>query len=487
MHLLELAFLGFYFGVMLLVSLYGGHRYLMTYLYYRHKHEVPRAGPVAEPPPFVTVQLPLYNERHVCERLIAAVCALDYPRDRFEVQVLDDSTDETARLASAAAADWRRRGLAVAYLHRDDRTGYKAGALGHGLALARGELVAVFDADFVPAPDFLRRTVPFLADPGVGMVQVRWGHLNRDHSALTRAQAILLDGHFVIEHTARHRSGRFFNFNGTAGIWRRATILDAGAWQHDTLTEDLDLSYRAQLRGWRFVFLPEVVSPAELPVEMHDFKSQQHRWAKGSIQTARKLLPSILRAKLPLRVKVEAFFHLTSNLAYLLVVAIALLMPVAVALRHRRGWDTSLWVDLPFFVAATLSVSAFYLATQREVGTRFWRRLQALPFLLSLGIGMSINNARAVVEALIGHPTPFLRTPKYGVISGVRPPGRRRPHVALQPAAEIALGLYLGGAVWYAAGHGLWMSIPFLLLSQTGFLYVGLASLWRSGESRAAT
>ncbi|MGQ0506888.1 MAG: cellulose synthase family protein, partial [Myxococcaceae bacterium] len=330
---IEILFLGVYFGVLFVLAVYGSHRYRMAYLYYRHKYKLPTPKGTLAQLPRVTIQLPIFNEMYVVERLVDSVCKIEYPSELLEIQVLDDSTDETCGIARAVVERNRRLGHNVVYIHRENRQGFKAGALENGLKLAQGEFVAVFDADFVPSPDFLKRTVPFFSDDKIGMVQVRWGHLNREYSILTQAQSIFLDGHFIIEHTARNRSGAFFNFNGTAGIWRRSTINDAGGWQHDTLTEDLDLSYRAQLKGWQFVFLPDVVSPAEVPVDMNAFKSQQHRWAKGSIQTARKLLPTILRSNLPTAVKREAFFHLTNNLAYLLMVLLSLLMPLSMVLR----------------------------------------------------------------------------------------------------------------------------------------------------------
>ena len=379
----------------------------------------------------------------------------------------------------------RSRRLDVVYIHRDNREGFKAGALENGLSLAKGDLIAVFDADFVPDPDFLRRTVRFFSNEKIGMVQVRWGHLNREFSMLTQAQAMMLDGHFIIEHTARNRSGRFFNFNGTAGVWRRQAILDAGGWQHDTLTEDVDLSYRSQLKGWQFIYLPEVVSPAEVPVEMNAFKSQQHRWAKGSIQTAKKLLPAIFKSDLPWSVKIEAFFHLTNNLAYPLMVVTSILMPISVVVRLRHGWYAVLLLDFPFFVAATLSVCGFYIASQREVGLSWQKQLRYLPFLMSLGIGLSINNARAVFEALFNHNNVFTRTPKLGMggtDKGWALKRYRGSRMSLQPLIEIALGLYLSFAVWYVVEHHLWASLPFLLLSQIGFLYVGLMSLFQGHQ-----
>ena len=298
---------------------YGVHRYFIIYLFLKNRKREPVPAARFEHLPVVTVQLPIFNEIYVVERLLSSVSELDYPRDRLQIQVLDDSTDDTREITADCAAELRERGFDVELIHRTDRTGFKAGALERGLATARGEFVCILDADFVPPPHLLRKTVDFFTDPKVGMIQTRWGHLNRGYSLLTRVQAMFLDGHLVLEQTARSRSGRFFNFNGTAGLWRKSCIEEAGGWQHDTLTEDLDLSYRAQLAGWKFVFLPDVVTPAELPVDMNGFKSQQHRWTKGSIQTCKKLLPAIWRSKLPLPIKVEATGHLVSNFAYLLL------------------------------------------------------------------------------------------------------------------------------------------------------------------------
>lgn len=482
MSWVEVFFLATYFLVLLVLSVYGSHRYVMAYLYYKYKGNLP--APLARYPPdglpAVTIQLPVFNELYVVERLIEAVARIEYPRDRLEIQVLDDSTDETQSIARAQVERLRAQGLDIRYLRRATREGYKAGALQEGLKVARGELVAVFDADFVPAPDFLLRSVNYFTDPGIGMVQVRWEHLNRDYSHLTQAQAIFLDGHFVIEHTARNRSGRFFNFNGTAGLWRRSTIADAGGWQHDTLTEDLDLSYRAQLKGWRFVYLPDVVSPAEVPVEMNAFKSQQHRWAKGSIQTARKLLPRILRSGLPREVKLEAFFHLTANFTYPLMILLTVLMPVSMVIRFKHGWYEVLLLDLPFFWTATMSVVMFYVASQREIGMPPWQRIRYLPFIMALGIGMCVNQSKAVIEAMVGYETGFTRTPKLGLKGGKDKawlkPRYRTLHTA-QPLLELALGAYLTSAIWFALDKGVWFSLPFLLLFQWGFFYVGLMSL----------
>src|SRR6202040_4084347 len=329
--------------------------------------------------PFVTIQLPIFNEQFVIDRLIDAVCKLDYPRDRFEIQVLDDSTDETTGVAQEIVERYARgfAGMApqpIAYLHRSNRHGYKAGALDKGLDVAKGELIAIFDADFVPPPQWLNQVVHHFAEPGVGMVQTRWTHLNRNYSFLTQVEAILLDGHFVLEHGGRSRAGVFFNFNGTAGMWQRKAIEEAGGWQHDTLTEDTDLSYRAQLKGWKFKYLQDVECPAELPIEMTAFKTQQARWAKGLIQTGKKILPKVFKSKAPFRVKVEAFYHLSANLSYPLMIVLSTLLMPAMIIRSFGGWFQMLVIDLPLFLASTFSISSFYLVSQKELFPRRWPR-----------------------------------------------------------------------------------------------------------------
>jgi len=468
-----------YFFVVIILAVYGWHRYYLVYLYMRNRDKQPKQGPSLSPTPVVTIQLPLYNEMYVADRLIDAVCRLDYPREQLEIQVLDDSTDETQSIAELAVRRFAAQGIDIKYYHRTDRTGFKAGALEAGLSVARGEYVGVFDADFIPTSDFLKRLMPHFADPGVGMVQARWGHINEDYSLLTKIQAILLDGHFVLEHGGRNRGGRFFNFNGTAGIWRRIVIDDAGGWQHDTLTEDLDLSYRAQLRGWRFVFVPDVIAPAEVPVEMNAFKSQQHRWAKGSIQTCRKLLPQILRANVPLGVKVEAFFHLTANFNYILMCILSLLIFPSMVIRYNMGWYEMLLIDVPLFFAATFSFCNFYLVCQREVHPDWRVRAKYVPFLMSVGIGLSINNARAVVEALFRRDSEFTRTPKYRIEANADEwIGKKyRQSVAVQPLIELAFGLYFTWTAFYALANGIYGTLPFLVLFQVGFLYTGLLSI----------
>ena len=468
-----------YFFVLIVLAIYGWHRYYLVYLYMKNRDKGPKPGPALDPLPIVTIQLPLYNEMYVADRLIAAVCQIDYPRDRLEIQVLDDSTDETRSIAELAARRFALQGIDIKFLHRADRRGFKAGALEAGLRTARGEYIAIFDADFIPSRDFLMRLIPHFRDPQIAMVQARWGHINQDYSLLTKIQSILLDGHFVLEHGGRNRSGRFFNFNGTAGIWRRAAIDDAGGWQHDTLTEDLDLSYRAQLRGWRFVFVSDVIAPAEVPVEMNAFKSQQFRWAKGSIQTCRKLLPTILRSNQPLRVKAEAFFHLTANFNYPFMCVLSVLMFPAMVIRYNMGWYEMLLIDVPLFFAATFSVCNFYMVCQREIHTDWRTRIKYLPFLMSIGIGLSINNTRAVIEALFNKQSEFTRTPKYHIEgSGDEWVGKKyRQTVAVQPLIELALGLYFTATVFYALANGIYGTLPFLVLFQIGFLYTGLLSI----------
>ena len=468
-----------YFFVLIILAVYGWHRYYLVYLYLRNRDREPVAGPLPESLPFVTVQLPIYNEMYVVERLIDTVSRIDYPRDRFEIQVLDDSVDETRAIAERAVRQLAAQGVDITYLHRAVRRGFKAGALEEGLQIARGDFIAIFDADFTPRPDFLKRLIPHFADARVGMVQARWGHINQDYSLLTKIQSMLLDGHFVLEHGGRHRGGRFFNFNGTAGIWRRTAIADAGGWQHDTLTEDLDLSYRAQLRGWKFIFDSSVIAPAEVPVEMNAFKSQQHRWAKGSIQTCRKLLGEILRADVPLGVKAEAFFHLTANFNYPLMCLLSVLMFPSMVIRYNTGWYEMLLIDVPLFFAATFSVCNFYAICQREIHVDWRTRLKYLPFLMSIGIGLSINNTRAVIEALFNRQSEFLRTPKYR-IEGQSDEwlGKKyRQAVAIQPLIELALGLYFTMTVFYAIANQIYGTVPFLVLFQIGFLYTGLVSL----------
>jgi len=472
------ALLVLHLAVWSVFAVYGLHRIHLIRMFRRRDRNAPRPSPPAVWP-IVTVQLPVYNERYVVDRLLEAAAAIDYPRDRLEIQVLDDSTDATSGIVAAKMAALRARGIDAVRVVRPDREGFKAGALQHGFALARGEFLAIFDADFVPPPSILREMIPYFGEPDVGMVQARWQHLNQDYSALAQAQAISLDGHFVIEHAARMSGQRFFNFNGTAGILRKACILDAGGWHSDTLTEDLDLSYRAQLKGWRFIFASHVFCPSELPVEMNAFKAQQHRWVKGSIQVARKLLPIIWRSRVPLQVKVEASFHLTYNVAYVFLLLLSLIVYPVVLASYGSGSVPFTVANSVLYLVATSSV-IFYLAyAQREIRRDWKRQLRYLPFVMSLGIGLSVSNTRAVLEALVGHKSPFLRTPKFQI---ERPDdrwvGKRyRSPVNGWAVVEIALGAYFAWAMVSLAHAKIYAPLPLFGLYLFGFLYVGVLSL----------
>jgi len=472
-----------------LIIVYCSHRWLILWRRRRGARSISNPASPVDPAwalPSVTVQLPVFNERSVVERLIDAVAALDYPADRLEIQVLDDSTDETRALAAAAVRRHLARGVHIVHRHRPRRDGYKAGALAEGLAHARGELIAVFDADFVPPPDFLRRMARHFADPAVGMAQARWGHLNRDQSLLTRAQAVMLDAHFLLEHEARMRGGLFFNFNGTAGVWRRACIESAGGWQHDTLTEDLDLSYRAQLAGWRFVFDAGVVAPAELPADIEALKSQQRRWAKGSIQTARKLLPGLLAAPLPARVKLEAWLHLTGNIAYPLLLALGmLLLPLLLATSAAR--PELVWaVQGAVLLLGVVPVMLFLAAGQRAAGRRGPRVLGDVLAALVLGVGLSVNNTRAVVEGLGSRVGGWERTPKAGSSRATGQAPVYRAASGPSGRSEALLAAYFGWLGTLAAFSGHYRAVPFLVLLAIGFGTVGLSSIRASAPGRRA-
>ena len=470
-----------YFAVMIVLAIYGVHRYTLVYLYYKHRKNYQPDPPAYfdELPP-ITVQLPMYNEQFVIERLLEAICAMQYPSDKLEIQVLDDSTDETQQVAEQIVARYAALGHPIVYMHRTNRHGFKAGALDEGLKVAKGDLIAIFDADFVPPTDWLMKVVHHFTDPAIGMVQTRWTHLNRDYSLLTQVEAILLDGHFVLEHGARARSGDFFNFNGTAGMWRREAISDAGGWQHDTLTEDTDLSYRSQMAGWKFKYLPDIECPAELPIEMTAFKTQQARWAKGLIQTSIKVLPMMFRSNVPRRIKIEAVYHLTANMSYpLMVIMTALLIP-AMIVRFYQGWFQMLLIDFPLFTASTLSIGVFYVVSQRILFPKNWlKTFLYLPILMALGIGLTVTNAKAVMEALFGIKSAFARTPKYSVAKkGEKSKaGKYRKRLLLTPWVELAIGCYFALAIAYTFTNNNFFTAPFLVLFVLGYWYTGLMSL----------
>ncbi|MCP4602913.1 MAG: glycosyltransferase [Proteobacteria bacterium] len=481
--LVEDILIGAYLTILGLLAVYGFHRSHLVYLFFKTRKNrfEPKSHFSDGELPFVTIQLPMFNERYVVKRLIESVSKMDYPKNRFEIQVLDDSTDDTTEIAQNKVNEVSARGINVSLIHRTDRTGYKAGALENGLKFAKGEFVVVFDADFNPGPNILQDTIHYFTDDKVGMVQMRWEHINRKYSLLTRIQSLMLDGHFIIEHGARNRSGRFFNFNGTAGIWRRSAISDAGGWEHDTLTEDMDLSYRAQLKGWRFIYLSEVVAPAEIPVEMASFKSQQHRWAKGSIQVAKKMLPTILKSDVSFKIKLEAFFHLTNNIAYVLMIFLALLLLPNLLVRTEHGWREVLLIDLPLFMGTTFSIGTFYVVAHRQVHDGFFKALAKVPILMSVGIGISINNAKAVIEGLFGHETEFVRTAKHGVEDSdcTLKNMKYRAKKGLMPLVELFFAAYFVATIYVAIIGKHYISLPFLVLFFAGYLYVGALSVYQ--------
>lgn len=472
-----------YIGLLVLLSAVSVHRMLLALAARRLRNNVPDAP--AEWPT-VLVQLPMYNERYVAERLIDAVCAIDYPHDKLAIQVLDDSNDETVEIAEKRCELWKSRGIDIAYVRRPTREQFKAGALAYGLSQSSAELVAIFDADFVPEPDFVKQLVPHFNDAGVGMVQARWGHLNRHTSKLTESQAILLDGHFVNEHGGRAALGSFFNFNGTAGIWRRRCIDDAGGWSGKTLTEDLDLSYRAQLKGWRFVYRQDVEVPAELPPDVNAFKTQQHRWAKGSTETARLLLPKIwTHPTLSFRHRCEATFHLGGNIAYPMVLLLAVLMPFAVSSRYELlSWKLAV-MDGLMFVGSAASLITFYALAERGVG-HGQKVLRRIPLTLAFGVGLAVNNSRAVIEALVGHRTAFARTPKWGDRKASRIDPAYLLSANWQALVELVLGVYLVGAMFVSAANQRFLPIPFMAIFATGFLMLALGSFRKAFMTRLA-
>ena len=472
-----------YFSILFILSIYGVHRYETIRRYRKYRKNLLQTAPkLYEQLPRVTIQLPLYNERFVVERLLEETTKIEYPRELLQIQVLDDSTDETHPYTERLCNEYSAAGFPIQYKHRTNRHGFKAGALQEGLETATGELIAIFDADFMPPVDFLTRTVNFFTDPEVGVVQTRWSYLNKEANILTQVEAMLLDGHFVLEHGARCGSGLFFNFNGTAGVLRRKMIDDAGGWQHETLTEDSDLSYRAQLNGWRFVYVPSVDCPSELPIETYGFQVQQARWAKGLTQVAKKLLPRILKADLPLRVKVEAFMHLTPNITYPLMIIVSMLMLPVMIVRFYMGVFQMVMIDMPLIVASFWSISAFYLYAQRELYPKsWWKAIAFLPMLMAAGVALTVSNSKGVIEAILGIQSSFARTAKYGNGTQqvrVAPTAYRRRSGWL-PWIEIAIGGYFLFMIDFAVDTYNFFAIPFLLLFVCGYFWAGFSTLYQ--------
>jgi len=451
----------------------------MIYYYNKYKNVKPAANVDINPDTKVTIQLPLYNELYVVERLIDSVCEIDFPKDRMEIQVLDDSTDETVNLVARKVAEKKELGFNILHVRRTLREGYKAGALKEGMKTATGEFIAIFDADFIPSKDFLKKTLAQFTDDKIGMVQTRWEHLNGDYSILTKAQALALDGHFVIEQNVRNKAGFFINFNGTGGIWRRSCIEDAGNWHADTLTEDLDLSYRAQLKGWKFVFLRDEISPAELPSEINALKAQQFRWTKGAIETAKKILPLVLKSKLPLRVKIQATFHLTNNLAFPFILLAAILNVPLIFIKNS-GSHEAYFAVMSIFILAFIGSFIFYLYSQKDIRTDWRKKIVLFPLFMAGSMGFAVNNSRAVIEGLLSRKSEFVRTPKFKVVDQKDSwSNNKYVNKKLEPSVivELIMALYclvgIGSSIYFLEIA----AIPFQLLFFIGFSFVSVTSI----------
>ena len=482
-----------YFTILAILAVYGAYRVKQVIDFWRYRKFVPQPKDKFSEGdlPQITVQLPLFNEMYVTQRLVKSITEIDYPREKLQIQVLDDSTDETMKIARDTVDTYAAQGFDIQYIHRSDRTGFKAGALENGLKFAKGELLAIFDADFVPKPNCLRKLVDFFTDPLVGCAQMRWSHINGNYNLLTRLQTIMLDGHFVVEQTTRNRTGGFFNFNGTAGIWRRDAIAMSGGWQHDTLTEDTDLSFRAQLMGWKFVYLLDEDAPAEIPVEINAFKAQQRRWAKGVMQVGIKLYPRIWGSRLPMRVRLEMFFRLTGNISYPLMIVASFLQFPLLLVRYNQPFYHLMILDLPLLFFSSISVFLFYGTAVWYLDEKRAPRLLHLPLVMALGLGLAFSNARAVLEALFGIKSDFIRTPKYSVEKTHDETWKRKKYKrkrGLLPLLELGFSLYFLLAILYAIRMRMWGTVPFLFLFFFGFGYMGVMSLVQSaGGGRLAS
>lgn len=489
MEILQYVYLTVYIFALTSMFAYGMNCYILMLLFLRNRpRAIHRYAELkekffqqlpADSWPRVTVQLPIFNERYVAGRLVDSICNIEYPRGLYEIQILDDSTDDTSEILRDIVADKKSLGIDIVHIRRSNRAGFKAGALKNGLSLAKGELLAIFDADFIPKPDFLKQTIPYFVDPEVGMLQTRWGHINCDYSMLTRAQSIGIDGHFSVEQASRAWSGLFLNFNGTAGVWRKRAIEEAGGWQADTLTEDLDLSYRAQLAGWKLYFAPDVVCPAEVPVTINAFKSQQHRWAKGSIQTAKKNLGALFRSNTSLLTKIQAFLHLTHYMVHPMMLLVVL---TSIPMLYTQWFYDNLAYPIMIFTLlclATCGPSSMYLFSQRILYKDWKGRIKYLPFLMCLGTGIAVNNTKAVLEAFFSVDSGFIRTPKYGIKQQGDRWQEKRYTIPLNyiSVLEFFLGLYsLTGLILFLLLSKYLVS-PFLLIFTFGFFYVFFLSI----------
>lgn len=468
-----------YFVSLTILFVFGLHGFVMIYYHRKYGHNIPVPNKDIGEEPIVTIQLPLYNEMYMAERLINAICEIDYPKDKMEIQVLDDSTDETTSIVDKIVELKKQQGFDISHIRRGTREGYKAGALKEGMKIAKGEYMAIFDADFIPNKEFLKKTLSFFNDDKVGMVQTRWEHLNGDYSIITKAQALALDGHFVIEQSVRNKSGFFINFNGTGGIWRKSCILEAGNWHADTLTEDLDLSYRAQLIGWRFVFLKDFTSPAELPSEINALKSQQFRWTKGAVETAKKILPLVWRSKVPLRVKLQSTFHLTNNLVFPFIL-LAAILNVPLIFVKNSGSHEAYFAIMSLFVLAFISSFMFYLYSQKDIRTDWRKKIVLFPLFMAGSMGLAVNNSRAVFEGLMNRKSEFVRTPKFKQESekdswvGNKYQNRK---LGFSVIVEAILAVYCFIGVLSSIYFLELASIPFQLLFFLGFSFIAITSI----------
>lgn len=460
----------------------------MVYYYNKYNHVKFTPQNTFNDWPKVTIQLPIYNEIYVVKRLLDSICEIEYPNDKLEIQILDDSIDETSDYIKELAEEKRKYGINITYYHRINRKGFKAGALKEGLEKTDGEFIAIFDADFVPRKDFLKRTIPYFTNPKIGMVQTRWEHLNSEFSLLTRAQALALDGHFVIEQNVRNKSGFFINFNGTAGVWRKSCIIDAGNWEADTLTEDLDLSYRAQLKGWKFIFLNDFTSPAELPSEINALKNQQFRWTKGAIETCKKILPRVWKAKIPLRIKLQSTFHLTNNFIFPFIVVAGILNVPLVYVKNSGNYD-EYFAFMSIFVLAFVSSFLFYLYSQKDVYPDWKRRIYLFPVFMAGSMGFALNNTRAVLEGLINKKSEFVRTPKFQVIDK-KDDWSKKKYASRKVSLTIVFEVFF--ALWMLFGIGLATyyveiaAIPFMSMYCLGYSIISFLSIRHALASKVA-
>ena len=470
--------IGYFFSLSILF-LFGLHGFVMMYYHRKYGHKNPEPDINFKEGAIVTIQLPLYNEMYVAERLIKSVCEIDYPKDKMEIQVLDDSTDETTSIVAKAVEEKKKEGFDISHVRRGTREGYKAGALKAGMKIAKGEYIAIFDADFLPQKEFLQKTLSYFTDDKVGMVQSRWEHLNGDYSIITKAQALALDGHFVIEQTVRNKSGFFINFNGTGGVWRKKCIEEAGNWHADTLTEDLDLSYRAQLIGWRFVFLKDFTSPAELPSEINALKAQQFRWTKGAVETAKKILPLVWKSKVPLRVKLQSTFHLTNNLVFPFILLAAILNVPLIFIKNSGSHDVYFAV-MSLFVLAFVSSFLFYMYSQKDIRTDWRKRIVMFPLFMAGSMGLAVNNSRAVFEGLMNRKSEFVRTPKFKLDSekdsfvGNKYLSKK---LGFSVIVEAILAVYCLIGVLSSIYFMELASIPFQILFTLGFSFIAITSI----------